>query len=66
MTTPSFISDLVPTAAGTTGKGVQLPSTTCSASDPDYPTWLKGIVYLHWDGSHVYQNHDLVTTPCGL
>ena len=50
LTTPSIISDLVPTASGTSGKGYQLPSTTCAAN-ADYPTWLKGIVYLQWNGS---------------
>ena len=66
MTTPSFISDLVPAAAAAAGKGAQLPSTTCSTTDTDYPTWLKGIVYLHWNGTSVTQNFDLVTLPCGL
>ena len=65
LTTPSVISDLVPTATGTAGKGYQLPSTTCAAN-ADYPAWLKGIVYLHWDGTSITQVHDLVTTPCGL
>ena len=50
LTTPSIISDLVPTASGMTGKGYQLPSTTCAAN-ADFPTWLKGIVYLQWNGS---------------
>jgi hypothetical protein len=65
LTTPSVISDLVPTASGTTGKGYQLPSTTCTAN-ADYPTWLKGIVYLHWNGSSITENKDLVTEPCGM
>jgi hypothetical protein len=52
-----------------TGKGYQLPSITCVTNGPiatDYPPWLKGIVYLHWTGSAVVQNLDLVTLPCGL
>jgi hypothetical protein len=65
MTTPSIISDLVPTASGTAGKGYQLPTATCAAN-ADYPIWLKGIVYLHWTGSAIVQRHGLVTTPCGL
>jgi hypothetical protein len=65
LTNPSVIYDLRPTAAGTSGKGYQLPSTTCS-SITDYPSWLKGIVYLHWTGAAVVQQKDLVTVPCGL
>jgi hypothetical protein len=63
--TPSIISDLVPTASGTSGKGYQKPSTTCAAN-ADYPTWLKGIVYLHWDGSTLTENGDLITKPCNM
>ena len=65
LTTPSVISDLVPTASGTAGKGYQLPVTTCAAN-ADYPTWLKGIVYLQWNGSSLTENSDLVTKPCNL
>jgi hypothetical protein len=65
LTTPSVISDLVPTAGGTSGKGFQLPSVTCAANS-DYPTWLKGIVYLHWNGSSITENSDLVTKPCKM
>jgi hypothetical protein len=67
LTTPSIISDLVPTASGTSGKGYQLPSTICAAN-PDYPTWLKGIVYLHWNSgtSTITENGGLVTKPCGM
>ena len=45
LTAPSVISDLVPTASGTAGKGYQKPSTTCAAN-ADFPAWLKGIVHL--------------------
>lgn len=66
LTTPSVIADLAPTATGTAGKGYQRPSTTCS-SDADYPTWLKGIVYLQVSGgSTINQYPDLVSKPCGL
>ena len=65
LTTPSVISDLVPTASGTSGKGYQKPSTTCAANS-DYPTWLKGIVYLQWNGSSLSENGDLVTKPCNM
>jgi hypothetical protein len=76
LTTPSVISDLTPNpnCGGVTGqcvgKGYQLPSTTCLTSGTgivaDYPAWLKGIVYLHWNGSSLTENADLVTRPCGM
>jgi hypothetical protein len=75
LTVPSVISDLTPTCADCgnprlgTGKGYQYPSTTCVISGTlfnDFPKWLKGIVYLHWTGTAVVQNFDLVTLPCGL
>jgi hypothetical protein len=65
LTTPSIISDLVPTASGTAGKGYQLPSITCAAN-ADYPAWLKGIVYLQWNGSTLSENSGLVTRPCNM
>ena len=66
LTSNTPISDLTATCAGCTGKGYQLPSTTCN-SNADFPTWLKGVVYLHVvSGSTIVQKHDLVTTPCGL
>ena len=71
LTNPSIIYDLQPTAVGTTGKGYQLSSTVCDPSTTDelyldYPRWLKGIVYLHWDGTQLWENPGLVTKPCGL
>ena len=65
LTTPSVISDLTASASGTSGKGYQLPSTTC-ASNSLYPTWLKGIVYLHWNGTSLTENIDMVTKPCNM
>ncbi len=65
LTTLSVIGDLIPSASGTTGKGYQLPSTIC-ASNPLYPTWLKGVVYLQWSGSALTENAGLVNKPCGL
>jgi hypothetical protein len=72
LTTPSVISDLIATAVGSApyysavaGKGYQLPSTTC-APNADYPTWLKGIVYLQWNGAALTENAGLVNKPCGL
>ena len=32
----------------------------------NYPYWLKGVVYLHWNGSSLTENADLVNKPCGL
>ena len=73
MTALSILDDLTANATGgcpqCAGKGFQKPSTTCISSGDivtDYPTWLKGLVYLHWTGSAVVQNFDLVTLPCGL
>jgi hypothetical protein len=69
LTSLTPIADLVPSSAHSSGKGYQLPSTTCVNSGPifnDYPTWLKGIVYLHWDGTQLWENADLVSKPCGL
>ena len=65
LTTPSIISDLVPTANVASGKGYQKPSTTCAAN-ADYPMWLKGIVYLQWNGSSLTENGGLVTKPCNM
>jgi hypothetical protein len=70
LTTPSVISDLTPTCgADCTGAGYQKPSTTCVSSGNFYtyfPTWLKGIVYLQWNGSSLTENSDLVTKPCNM
>ena len=71
LTKPSVISDLFATAEAAllqrTGKGYQLPSTTCAATTSrHYPTWLKGIVYLQWNGSTLSENSDLVTKPCNM
>jgi hypothetical protein len=61
----SIISDLTPTASGATGKGYQ-PPAPC-ASDALYPKWLKGIVYLQWNGSSLTENAGLINQqPCGL
>jgi hypothetical protein len=65
LTNPSVLYDIQPTASGTSGVGYQLPSMTCAANSY-YPTWLKGIIYLHWNGSSLTENADLVTKPCGM
>jgi hypothetical protein len=51
-------------AAAGTGTGYQPPGT-CKL-DPYYPAWLKGVVYLHWDGSKLTENPGLITMPCGM
>jgi hypothetical protein len=63
-TNPSTIYDLTPTASGTAGKGYQPPGAC--APDADYPSWLKGIVYLQWNSSTgvITENSGLVTKPC--
>jgi hypothetical protein len=71
LTSPSAIYDLQPSASGAASAGYQLPSTECVTSGPVYdyyPTWLKGVVYLRWNGSTqtITENPDLVTKPCGL
>lgn len=58
------IADLVPTGSGTSGKGYQPPGPC--APNSLYPTWLKGIVYLQWDGTKLTENAGLITKPCGL
>jgi hypothetical protein len=69
LVTPSVISDLTPNCSQCAGKGYQRPSTTCVTSGPVstyYPTWLKGIVYLQWNGSTLIEKAGLVTKPCGF
>jgi hypothetical protein len=52
-----------PTTAPTT-VGYQ-PPTSCRP-DELYPTYLKGIVYLHWDGNGLTEVDGLLTKPCEL
>lgn len=65
-TNPSLIYGMTATAGAAAGKGYQPPLTGCIASDPDFPVWLKGIVYLHWTGSVIQQKAGLANRPCGL
>jgi hypothetical protein len=71
MTSLSVLDDLTAQCAQCTGKGFQLPSTTCVSSGDihtDFPPWLKGLVYLHWNSgsSTITQKADLATKPCGM
>ena len=67
---PSVVYDLTATCAGCTGKGYQTPTMTCVSSDsfPDFPVWLKGVIYPHWDSVNriVIQRAGLVKVPCGM
>lgn len=65
LTTNTPISDLTTTTSGTSGKGYQKPAQTCPATDADFPSHLKGLVYLHWTGTQVEQRAGLVNVPCG-
>lgn len=58
------VGDLTPTAVGTSGKGYQPPGPC--ASNALYPSYLKGIVYLQWNGSSLTENAGLVNKPCGM
>jgi hypothetical protein len=68
LTVPSIISDLQAGCAQCAGKGYQLPGNCASVTD--YPTWLKGIVYLTasgWtNGATISENAGLVTKPCNM
>jgi len=46
------------------GKGYAAPGA-CKV-DPYYPSWLKGVVYLSWDGSSLTENPGLINKPCDL
>ena len=50
--------------AALSGYGYQPPGPC--ASDPYFPSWLKGVVYLHWDGTTLAEQSGLITKPCGL
>jgi hypothetical protein len=58
------VSNLIKPTIAATSVGYQPPGT-CT-QDPYYPTWLKGVVHLHWDGTHVTEVDGLITKPCGL
>jgi hypothetical protein len=55
-------ANLNPTVA--VGKGYQAPRPC--RPDPYFPVWLKGIVFLHWNGSTLTQNGGLITKPCNM
>jgi hypothetical protein len=51
-------------SGGAVGYGYQAPGAC--AADPYFPTWLKGVVYLHWTGSSLTENSGLITKPCNM
>jgi hypothetical protein len=63
-TSLSIIDDLTPTASGTSGKGAQ--QAGACAADTFWPVWLKGVVYLQWDGTNLTENAGLVQKPCSV
>jgi hypothetical protein len=36
------------------------------ATDPFFPTWLKGVVFLQRNGSAITESAGLITQPCGM
>ena len=52
-------------ASGAAGRYGYQPPGPC-APDPQFPIWLKGVVYLHWNGSRLTENSGLITKPCGM
>jgi hypothetical protein len=59
----NIAADLKP-SGGAAVKGYQAPGAC--APDANYPTWLKGVVYLHWTGSSLTENSGLITKPCNM
>jgi hypothetical protein len=66
---------LTPTTPGAVGKGYTPPPTGCGGTTlvggpadgkKAFPTWLKGIVTLHWTGTKVVQIAGQLDMPCGL
>lgn len=58
------IYDLIPTAAAASGKGYRAPGAC--AADSNWPAWLKGVVYLVWNGTGLTENAGLVQKPCNV
>jgi hypothetical protein len=46
------------------GKGYQRAGPC--RPDPYFPVWLKGIVFLHWNGSRLTEDTGLITKPCDM
>jgi hypothetical protein len=56
-------ADLAP-SGGAVGKGYQPPGPC--RPDPYFPVWLKGVIFLHWNGSKLTEDAGLITKPCNL
>jgi hypothetical protein len=56
-------ADLTPTGDAV-GIGYHAPGP-CKP-DPYFPLWLKGVVYLHWNGAGVTEDSGLITKPCDM
>jgi hypothetical protein len=63
MIAEGVVNDLTP-SGGAVGLGYQPPGP-CTA-DAYFPTWLKGVVYLSWNGTSLSENSGLITRPCGM
>ncbi len=59
----NIAANLAPSGAAV-GKGYRPPGPC--APDPYFPAWLKGVVYLHWNGSSLTENGGLITMPCSM
>lgn len=55
-----------PTTIGYIPPSTGCSTTTLSNGTTSFPSWLKGIVYLHWTGSIIQQRAGLITAPCGM
>src|SRR5574337_376104 len=51
-------------SGGAAGEGYQPPGAC--APDPYFPVWLKGVIYLQWNGGSLTQNTGLITKPCNM
>jgi hypothetical protein len=68
----SVIDDLIPTSTHSAGKGYQGPGRCVNSGERynDFPTYLKGIVYLHAssyvNGATIVEKDGLITKRCGM
>jgi hypothetical protein len=56
-------ADLTP-SGGALDSGY-MPPGACAA-DPYFPVWLKGVVFLLWNGTALTENAGLITKPCNM
>jgi hypothetical protein len=42
------------------------PEPGACANDPFFPVWLKGVVFLLWNGTTLTENVGLITKPCDM